>query len=251
MTEKKKNFLLLLTSIVLSLLLIEIICSVIFSSKVNKINFTKEPGYFLFEQGDVFINADKIFKYHSNKNILTKSYVYLDNEFKEAYSYEIETNNFGLAQKNDLKKNTPSILFLGDSFTEGQGETPWINKFDGKFKDYQVIGGGILATGPQQFAYMEDHVSKNYNIQKVFLLYIGHDVRRSPFTISNQQINCLKDYNSCKGNEMFFGFPLKSENPNNFLNNLREQRIKTYNNLSLKKKVKKKNKRFFFRSIYI
>ena len=58
--------------------------------------------------------------------------------------------------------------FLGDSMTEGQGAPAWIDKFQGKFKEYQIINGGILATGHQQFELMEQHVSKDYNVKKFF-----------------------------------------------------------------------------------
>tara|TARA_B100001057_G_scaffold498091_1_gene604065 strand:- start:1001 stop:2086 length:1086 start_codon:yes stop_codon:yes gene_type:complete len=248
MTEKKIKFLLLFSSLALAIFIAEIFCSIIFASKFDKNNFTQEPGYMLYEQGDVFINADKVVKYHPNKKILTKAFVYVDNNFKEAYSYEIETNNFGLVQKNDLQKDVPSILILGDSFTEGQGEAAWVNKFGGIFKEYQIIGGGILATGPQQFAFMEEHVSTKYDIDKILFLYIGHDIRRSPFMISKQQFSCLKNYKDCEGNEIFFGFPLKSKKPDNFLNNLRDNRIENFENLSFKKRTKIKIKNFFSQS---
>ena len=136
MTEKKIKFLLLFSSLALVIFITEIICSIIFESKFDKNNFTQEPGYMLYEQGEVFINSDKVVKYHPNKKILTKAFVYVNDDFKEAYSYEIETNNFGLVQKNDLQEDVPSILILGDSFTEGQGEAAWVNKFNGKFKEY-------------------------------------------------------------------------------------------------------------------
>ena len=246
MTEKKIKFLLLFSSLALAILIAEIFCSIIFASRFD--NFNQEPGYMLYEQGDVFINSDKVVKYHPNKKILTKAFVYVNNNFEEAYSYEIETNNFGLVQKDDLQKDVPSILILGDSMTEGQGEAAWINKFNGKFKEYQIIGGGILATGVQQFAFMEEHVSSKYNVDKILLLYIGNDIRRSPFIISKKQFSCLKNYKDCDGNEIFFGFPLKSKKPDNFLNDLRNRRLDNFENLPFKKRAKIKIKNFFSQS---
>ena len=250
MTEKKKNRILIISSIIFSLILIEITLSIHFSIKKNKSLSSEEPGYLLYDQGRTFMNKEKIVKYHPNKKILTEAYYKINDDFKKAYSYEITTNNFGLVQKNDLKKNVPSILFLGDSFTEGQGATSWIDKFDGKFREYQIINGGILATGHQQFELMERHVSKKYDIEKVFLLFIGHDIRRSPFLIHKNQMDCLNDFKKCKGDEIFFGFPISSEDPKNFLNFISDQRIKNYENMPLKKKIKTKV-RGFFSNLYV
>ena len=249
MTEKKKNILIVFTSILISLIIIETILSIKSLFKVKE-RLTSEPGYMLYEQGKVFKNVDKIFKYEPNRKILTKAFFYIDDEFKEAYSYEIKTNNFGLVQRNDIDKNSPSILFLGDSFTEGQGEDSWVNKFNGSFQKYQIINGGILATGPQQFELMEKHISEFYKVKKVVILYIGHDIRRSPFNFSKQELNCLENYQNCNGNEIFFGYPINSKNPNTFLKELREKRIQNYKSLPLDKRLKKRIK-FFFSNIHV
>ena len=245
MTDKKKNILLILSSILFTLILLEIFF--LFFNKIKNKNqiISNEPGYLLYEQGEVFQNKDKIVKYHPNKKIKTEAFFKVEDKFIKAYSYEITTNNFGLVQKNNLKKDLPSILFLGDSFTEGQGQPAWIDKFNGFFKDYQIINGGILATGPQQFESMEEHISKFYNVKKVFFLFIGHDVRRNPYSISKQQFSCLNNYINCNGNEIFYGFPLNSKNPEKFLNFLSDTRKQNNLDLSFKKRIKIKIKNFF------
>ncbi len=245
MTNKTKNIFLIISSIIFSLILVEIILSINVSIKKKNIITSNQVGYLLYNQGNTFINTDKIVKYHSNKKIQTEAHYKINNEFKQAYSYEIITNNFGLVQKNDIYKDIPSILFLGDSMTEGQGAPAWIDKFQGKFKEYQIINGGILATGHQQFELMEQHVSKDYNVEKVFLLFIGHDIRRSPFQMSKNQMDCLSNHKDCKGDEIFFGFPLSTENPKNFLNYISDQRKNNYLKLPLKKKIKIKIRKFF------
>ena len=109
---------------------------------------------------------------------------------------------------------------------------------------YQIINGGILATGPQQFELMEKHISEFYKVKKVVILYIGHDIRRSPFNFSKQELNCLENYQNCNGNEIFFGYPINSKNPNTFLKELREKRIQNYKSLPLDKRLKKRIKFF-------
>ena len=96
MTEKKKNILLIFSSVFISLLFIELIFQFKKSLEGKTINFTSEPGYFLFQQGKVFKNVENVVKYHSNKIIKAEAYVYAKNKFKQAYSYEIKTNDFVL-----------------------------------------------------------------------------------------------------------------------------------------------------------
>ena len=76
--------------------------------------------------------------------------------------------------------------------------------FDGNYKDYQIINGGFLGTGFQQFELIDNYLS-NFDISKVFLIYLGDDLRRDIFQFNNQQLNCLNDYNLCLGNESFYG----------------------------------------------
>ena len=76
-----------------------------------------------------------------------KGNYYKENEFLKIWDYEFSTNNFGLVQKSDIYSDKDSILFLGDSFTEGQGATPWIDNFEGIISSYQVINC-LLYTSP-------------------------------------------------------------------------------------------------------
>ena len=177
------------------------------------------------------------------KRILSQTFYNVNNRWHKEYDYEIITNNFGLVQKNDIIKNTPSILFLGDSFVEGQGSDAWINKFNGFYKNYQVINGGIMGTGPQQFELLEDHISKNFKIEKL-VFYIGDDLRRNIFNIEKKTLTCLKNHLSCDGTENFYGFPLRNKNPQLFLKNLNEFRIKQRDNITFYEKTKSRFKNF-------
>ena len=239
----KSNLGLISISILIVLLLLEVIFSLTFKKKDNNYNLAQER-YMLFEQGDVFKNVDNFFKYYSNKKILSKTFYKLENNFIEEYSYEITTNNFGLVQDNNILKNKVSILFLGDSFIEGQGSTPWVNNFNGNFNQYQIINGGISGTGPQQFELMEKHISEVFNIEKVFLFYIGDDLRRDIFKMPDNTINCLKNSNNCVGDENFYGFPIRDKNPEEFLIYLSNYRYESKKNSpkfnKFRRKIKKK-----------
>ena len=141
-------------------------------------------------------------------------------------------------QKNNLKKDLPSILFLGDSFTEGQGQPVWIDKFNG----FVIIKLLMEFQQPQQFESMEEHISKFIMLKVFFFL---QDRWGNPYSISKQQFSCLNNYINCNGNEIFYGFPLNSKNPEKFLNFLSDTRKQNNLDLSFKKRIKIKIKNFF------
>ncbi len=220
----KKNNLLILISIVFSLFIVELFCIIFLS---NKSDYDYKNRYMIFSEGKTFNNVDNFFTYHPNQKITAANYYYKEGKFLDVYKYDIYTNNLGLVQKNNLNKKTPSILFLGDSFTEGQGSKSWINNFDGMHNEYQIINGGLLGTGFQQFELMDNHL-KNYNIKKVFVLFIGDDLRRDIFQFNKGQLECLNDHQLCLGTEGFYGFPISKEDPSLFLKNLRIKQISNY-----------------------
>jgi len=229
----KKNFLLFLVSIIFSLTLIEVFLDKFYYKKKTEYNHNNR--FILFEQGKVFRNIDEsFFTYHPQKKIKTSLY-YFHEEFIKVYNYTMNSNNYGLIQENDIKKNNPSILFLGDSFTEGQGNGSWLDNFKGNYKSYQIINGGILGTGPQQFLLLEDYISKEININHVFVLYLGDDFRRSTYYHNKQHLLCLKNYKLCNGTETFFGYPLSTKKPIDFLNQIKKIRSNVKSELSLKK----------------
>ena len=231
-----KNKLLVFLSIIFSLLLVEIFC-VFFLT--NKSDYNYKNRYMLFSEGRNFRNVDNFFTYYPNQKINVSNYYFKNNSFIKVYNYNIYTNNLGLAQKKNLLKKKPSILFLGDSFTEGQGAESWVNNFDGTYKEYQIINGGILGTGFQQFELMHNYL-KDYNIKKVFVLFIGDDLRRDIFQFNKQQIKCLNDNSLCLGTEGFYGFPLSNKNPEPFLKELRlKQEIIINNNKKTLKTIRR------------
>ena len=217
----------------IALLVIEIFLKKFYYNEHFTFDYKKK--FTLYEQGNVFRNIDNnFFTYYPNSNIRTSLYYYDENLIK-VYDYNIITNNLGLVQKNNIKENHPSILILGDSFTEGQGSSSWIDNFQGYYKSFQVINGGILGTGPQQFLSLENYLSSKTNIKYVFVLYVGDDFRRSIFIHNNQTINCLKNYKLCNGSETFYGFPLNTSSPSMFLQDMKKKRDEVEKKITFKK----------------
>lgn len=250
MNDKKKSFLLILFSTFFTLIVLELIFQY---QDLKYKKYKKLPAfnrYMIFEEGDVFQTFDNFFKYSPNKKIKSEVFYKIDDKFIKEYSYKIITNNFGLVQNNDLKTSKKSILFLGDSFTEGQGAEAWVNYFNGFYGDYQIINGGILGTGPQQFKSLEEHISNTYNISKIFIFYLGGDFRRSPYNIGKNTNKCLKDHKKCIGNENFYGFPISKQNPRKFLNKLENYR-KNYSKTNIDFKKLRRGIKKFFSELYI
>jgi len=242
MSTGKQNLFIVLSSIIVTLFFVEIFFQHIYFKDLEKLENNPYERYMLFEEGENFQNEEKITKYFPNKLILSETFYKIKGEFLKEYSYEITTNNFGLVQDTDIEKDIQSILFLGDSNAEGQGAKPWINKFKGKYKNFQIINGGIFGTGPIQFELMEKHVSKRFNVEKVVFYYIGDDMRRGASVLPIQTLECLKSYLNCTGDENMYGFPLRNENPINFLKYLANYRYE-------QGKIINKNFKYFRRKI--
>ena len=228
-----KNFWLTILSTVFILVVLEI--SLSFMLPKPYVYKYHSVQYRVWEQGQIFENINNFFKYRPNLSIRHEVFFDIKDEFLKEYSYEIKTNNFGLVQDNEIYPNEPSVLLLGDSFTEGMGAPAWINFFGGKINKYQLINGGIFGTGPQQFELLEKHIDKIYDLEKVVILYIGSDIIRDPFNFSKQNLKCFENYDLCKGPENFYGFPLMEEDPIPFLRKLKKYRVNQLNEFSWKK----------------
>ena len=109
------------------------------------------------------------------------------------WDYKFSTNNYGLVQEFDLTKKKKSLLFLGDSCTEGQGAEPWINYLGENYKGLQIINGGIQGTGFRQFENLDKYLSNIFTIQKAVVIFISSDVRRGIVKANNS--NCSSKFN--------------------------------------------------------
>jgi hypothetical protein len=223
----KKNFLIILISIFISLIIVESLSRIIIKPpKYSQL----DKRYMLFEENKIFKNLDNFFLYYPNKKIISEGYYNINNKFLKEYSFTITTNNFGLVQENNLNQAKESILFLGDSFTEGHGSYAWINKFKGSYRNFQTINGGILGTGPTQFYNLENYLSKKLNVKKVIFIFIGDDFRRKVYTIPQKVQKCLENQKKCVGNENFYGFNKKNQKEINlYLTKLKKYRVENLN----------------------
>lgn len=204
-----------------TLIIVLLICFLVLEFSSREI-FKNEPStlwgerVMLFSEGDVFRNIDDFFVYHPLQHIQSQTF-YADSlteKVSTEYSYVIQTNNAGLVQTRDIELDISSLFILGDSFTEGQGASPWFYDFENIWqrKDWQIINGGILGAGVKQFSSLLSYLQSEYFIKntKVVVVFISNDFYRPQWHFRDQQLKCLKDYTACVGDEGYYGFPFAS-----------------------------------------
>lgn len=180
--------------------------------------FFEEPYHWdrrlmFFSEGKVFQNKDwGGFVYHPNATIRSLTF-YITNDktaqITKEYEYEIKTNSLGLVQLRDVDYAKPSILFLGDSYTEGQGASPWFYELEKRWPSdvHQIINGGILGTGVEAWGRLYKDLSSQVKIAKVVILFISDDWRRGVWQFPMKVLDCLLSHNYCSGSEGFYGLP--------------------------------------------
>lgn len=202
-----KNTFLLLIVLLIMLVIMEVITRTIWGHPLEK--KYKAARVMLFESEDNFVNIDRGFKYFPNKSIRSSTYyIKSDNTVVKEYDYHIDTNNLGLVQKKPIDVNETVDIFLGDSFTEGQGAEPWFYEFENDYDKFnKVVNGGLLGTGPLQWELLVNHLESEYLISynKVNVIMISQDVKRNIYNFSGKQLRCLRNQ-ECKGISGFYGY---------------------------------------------
>lgn len=167
-----------------------------------------------FSQGEVYRNKDwGGFVYAPNARIHARTY-YITSpsgpELAKEYEYDIETNSYGLVQHSDIDRSKPAILFLGDSFTEGQGASPWFYGFEARWPTgsrYQIINGGIQGSGFEAWERLYKDISKTADIEKLVVIFISDDWTRSLWQLPQPWLDCLRLGLWCGGSDPFLGLP--------------------------------------------
>ena len=196
-------------------LILEIATRLIWGHPLEKNSYLQRV--LLFESGDNFINIDNWFKYFPNKSIRTSTYYVNKGEdiaIKE-FDYIIRTNNLGLVQKKNIDVGDSVDIFMGDSFTEGQGAKPWFYEFEEKYKKFnKVVNGGILGTGPLQWELLANHLQSEYSIKynKVNVILISQDVTRNVWNFNDGVLDCLRNSKCISSNSVFYGYDFHGKN---------------------------------------
>lgn len=205
-----KNIALAIVSILISFGVAEIAAQAFFGQEDSALE-SYRSRVMLYQQGENFQNIGDIFKYYPNREIRTKA-VYLNSDkttLEPVYDYVLETNNLGLVQKNDIAHGETVDIFVGDSFTEGQGASPWFYDLEANWtsSESKPVNAGILGTGPQQWKRLVDHLVHDYdlNIRSITVIMILRDLNRTIWNFSDDVIQCLRT-GICTYSSGFQGF---------------------------------------------
>ena len=236
MTKIIKNLIIILIIIFLSLFFLELFFSLYLGFGKNKIfnKFTERSIF--YQKGENFQNFSNFFKYYPNEKIRSLGLFYKKNpvsldDLKIEYDYFLETNNLGLVMKNNILNNEEVNLIIGDSFTEGQGATPWFYELEEvwKFK-HKNINLGILGTGPMQWLNLTDYIikEKSLKINGIVINIILDDLFRQNWKFNDDQINCLRKA-ECTYSGYFQGIDFKKFKNYKEIKNYQINKSKNFN----------------------
>jgi hypothetical protein len=204
-------WLLIIPSTIIGILLFEIF-SELFLPGIRTANLQPPVIYFFDGRGTVFRDYGDIFTYAPDTNIRIVTVAYSDDSFNTEYDYHIHTDNFGLVQDNDLIPDKPSLLLLGDSFTEGVGAEPWFRLVSPEIYKlgYQPVNGGLGGTGFGSWLKLEQYLAAaDIRIRKVVVLFISDDYHRPASNVTLGELRCLSTLSLCRVNEnVYFRYRL-------------------------------------------
>jgi hypothetical protein len=167
-----------------------------------------------FSEGAVFQNKSwGGFVYQPNAQITARTIYITDPKIPrivDEYQYQIRTNSAGLVQLSDISRTKPAIMFLGDSYTEGQGASPWFYELERRWPEtssYQIINGGILGTGFEAWERLYGDLSLTAKIEKIVVIFISDDWTRPVWKVSKRDLECIQWPTRCDGANNFFGLP--------------------------------------------
>ena len=209
--RKIASWLLIIPSIIIGILLFEL-CSELFLPSIRRADRQSHVIYFFDGRDTVFRDYGDIFTYIPHSDIRILAIAYSDHGFSTEYDYHIRTNNFGLVQDNDVIPEKPSLLLLGDSFTEGVGAEPWFRLVSPEIYklSYQPINGGIGGTGFGSWLKLEQYLAAaDIRIQKLLVLFISDDYHRPVWHVTLDELRCFSDLLLCRVDEnVYFRYRL-------------------------------------------
>jgi hypothetical protein len=176
-----------------------------------------ERRLMFFSEGRNFRNTDwGGFVYQPHAQIHARTY-YITNldplDIQAEYDYRFTTNANGLVQLNELDQSKAAIVFLGDSFTDGQGARPWFYRLEREWPQssrYQIVNGGVVGTGVEAWGRLYKAMSTQFRITRAVVIFISEDWTRVVWQFSKRRLQCLETGAMCEGPEDFYGL---SEDP--------------------------------------
>ncbi len=187
------NLLLAAVSVILSLLLFEMLARVFIPD-------TTGSRQLVYNRMPFETESNSAVRYASNSEL--REVAIYDGAVE--YDVSFRSNNWGLADPVDYPQSTPgetarNIAFAGDSFTAGAGAKPWVpilrDRIAEKDPDVRIYNLGVAGTGPVNFFYLLDHLSKKVAFTDIVLIVISDDFKRARWRplLSRSELRLCED----------------------------------------------------------
>lgn len=148
----------------------------------------------------VFRNVgDRYWTYQPDRAFRRTLIVVKEDRRETVYSYETDITGLGTIDTGD--SSTAGLnIFIGDSFTEGQGSVPWISSADFG----PSINFGLMGTGPQNWlSTLKDHLPYVHKAEHLHVLFISDDFGRDRYLIHPNTLECTMG-GKCSPKELYF-----------------------------------------------
>lgn len=168
-----KNTLLTIFSILITLMVVEIILRlflghILFSGSSVRSLYYSSPNAETTQNGSV----------HYAPNMPIRSIAVYYNQIE--YDTKHHSNNLGFLSDLDYhKEDKKGVIFLGDSFTAGDGSaSPWLPILDKKYPDINLYSLGVSGTGQVNFYSIFENYQDDLNYDTVVIMSISDDLTR-------------------------------------------------------------------------
>jgi lysophospholipase L1-like esterase len=221
----RKTFLVSLLAIILTLLITEL------GLRLYLREPDRQTRLIFFSEGEVFKNKDwGGFVYQPNVTIRSTVFYVSNGDIStltKEFENDITTNSLGLVQLKQIDPLKPAILFLGDSFTEGHGASPWFYELERRWPETlrQIINGGILGTGVEAWGRLYDDLSRHIKIDRIVIVFTSQDWTWPVWQLSKGALDCLKAHLLCSGHEDFFSLPASSLSTEQYVQKIARSRF--------------------------
>lgn len=165
-------------------------------------------------QRHVFRNQDDFYLFSPDDKIRVAGALLSKQAPVVEFDYYLQTNNLGLIDTQNTEKNIASLLFVGDSFTAGEGAEPWVSTMRAEIDELklQPINGGVIGAGFGNFAKLARFLSaQGINIRKVLVIFISDDYVRPIRQMPEKTLNCMDDFAECDGSDVMYPVPFAGD----------------------------------------
>lgn len=96
------------------------------------------------------------------------------------YDASFTVNNAGLVQRKDIDPTKPHVVVVGDSFTHGQGASPWFYELENELPGLPLANLGFIGTGAQHWEKAVDWFQERIaGVDMVVVIFIASDFLRA------------------------------------------------------------------------